>query len=161
MSEAAGGIGRSLPTKKKKDKKKKEVKIASTNQTPAPTERSVSPYAKKSREDIDRLINEAERKFSTQTTLWKKMMKTCGSRPSGAVKTEMMDLKKELKTLEEKLELYRRVKEEKIPYWEKLKDHCSATPFYKYTIAKMMRGGVQAASQNSTEKLVMEVMKQR
>lgn len=109
------------------------------------TEVVVDRFAGKTVEDMDRLIDAAFRKSNIEHKKFDKLRNKSGKRPSVAAKGDMQEMKKEIRKLDADLAEYREVKENKIPYWDKLKDHCSQSPFYRFTINKMLHNGIDHA----------------
>jgi hypothetical protein len=72
----------------------------------------------------------------------KKVMRKAGDRPGMAIRIEIKATKLELREIEKFIDKLKAVKESKVPYWEKLRDHCKETPFYKLTLGKMIHGSV-------------------
>ena len=106
------------------------------------TAKVVDPWAEKTVEDMDRLIDVAFRKSTIEHKKFDRLRARAGKKPSMVMKEQMVELRKEIRKTDVELTEYREVKETKIPYWDKLKDHCSATPYYRFTINKMFHTGL-------------------
>ena len=117
----------------------------------------VDPYFEKTVEDMDRMIDQVWRKCTVEQKKLTRLQRK-NERPSIAIKQEMMEIKKEVRRYEATLQEYRDVKEGKIPYWEKLKDHCQDTPYYKFTIQSMFHKGMMhhCSVQLDEQKVVKE-----
>jgi hypothetical protein len=92
---------------------------------------------------MDKLIDVVWRKYDKEQKKLTRMLKK-NERPSVAIKTEMMELRKKVREYEGELNEYRSIKENKIPYWDKLKDHCSHTPYYKFSVQSMLAKGMKS-----------------
>jgi hypothetical protein len=112
----------------------------------------VDPYFEKTVEDMDKMIDATWRKCEKEQKKLNRLQRK-NDRPSIAIKQEMMDIKREVRKHETALQEYRDVKESKIPYWEKLKDHCADSPYYKFSIQRMIQGGMKSVCDTQNEEL--------